>query len=292
MKFFEEKKQKSLNAKLLSYANEKISAIQTLLDKGADIHVTTPSGETLLDLAWFTTNVEFFLDKGLNFSSQKELHQLAYTRMDNTALFARLINMADDVNYKFNKDTYLIHSAVANANYTGSLQVLIDAHADLNVKNNIGDTPLHIAILCKNIDAASLLLSHHARLDIQNARGETPLELARRLDKEDAAPSYRNIAAVFNAETTPLKTAPVVDNEKISFVHEEPDLGLRITEIFNFKSGIYREIIYCPATNSMSNTVVSLSTLEDTQHLAAAEAEFIKQGGVPDYSFKKHLRKL
>lgn len=289
MKFFEEKKQKSLNEKLLKCANDNIATIQELLDKGADIHVTTPEGKTLLDLAWFTSNVEFFLDRGLNFSSQNELHQLAYSRMENPKLFSRLVDMADDVNYRF-RDLYLIHSAAANPDYMGSLQILIDAHADLNIKNDVGDSPLHIAILCRNIDVVHLLLKHHADLDIKNSKGETPFELARRLDKEDVSP-YRDIASVFNEKITPLKAAPVVDNEKVSFVHEEAELGLRITEIFNFKSGIYREIIYAAATNSMSNTVVSLSTLEDTQHLAAAEAEFIKQGGVPTYSIKKHLQK-
>jgi hypothetical protein len=37
--------------------------------------------------------------------------------------------------------------------------------------------------------------------------------------------------------------------------------------------------------------VISFSAIEDTKHLADAEAEFIKQGGVPEYSMKKRLNK-
>jgi hypothetical protein len=90
----------------------------------------------------------------------------------------------------------------------------------------------------------------------------------------------------------PSEAKIIVDAEEISFIREKPALGQRIIETFNFKSGIYREVVYCETTHSQSSSTILFEHLEGRKHLANAEAEFVKRGGVPDYVLKKRLDKL
>jgi hypothetical protein len=257
MNAFDKYKQKNLNKKLLAAANQGLDTIQELLAKGADIHVRNAAGENLLDLIIEEKNITFFLEKGLTFSTQEYLDVALYYCIKNPE----------------------------------TLSLLIDAGADVNSQDEEGDTPLHIALFEADIEAVRLLLKHKARLDIRNDGEETPVDLAHRGYTETGESFYQDVIKLFDAELTRFRTGSITHKSELSFIHEKPELNLRITEIFNFKSGIYREIIYCKDTNTQSNTVISFSAIEDTKHLADAEAEFIKQGGVPEYSMKKRLNK-
>lgn len=58
---------------------------------------------------------------------------------------------------------------------------LLVAHgADVNSKNNAGNTPLHNAIVAykKNIELCTLLIAHGAELNNKNSKGKTPLLIA------------------------------------------------------------------------------------------------------------------
>lgn len=55
---------------------------------------------------------------------------------------------------------------VVNAKY------LLNIGADINQKNNVGDTPLHYA---KNEEIVNLLLENHVNISIKNDEGKTPL---------------------------------------------------------------------------------------------------------------------
>lgn len=283
-------KQKSLNKQLLDAANKEVPLLQDLLKKGADIHAVTPDGKNLLDLVWRDKNIQFYLDQGLSFSGQSRLNYALYHCVKNPKTLAQLIALGGDVNSSYNDSFYPIHSALTS-DTEASLLILLKNNVDVNNKNYHGNTPLHIAIHLKNINAVHLLLKHHARPDIIDKDGNTPIDLARRLYQKTQEPSYQEMLNLLIVDMTPAKEGTIMDKEKISFIREEPELGLRFTQIFNFASGTYHEVVYCPETKCMSNTVVSLNTLKDTKLFAAAEAEFIKQGGVPDYSFKKRLDK-
>ncbi len=56
------------------------------------------------------------------------------------------------------------------------VKLLIDKGADVNICNGDGDTPLHLAVLRRNVEMVDCLLKHGARLDIKNKKGETPLD--------------------------------------------------------------------------------------------------------------------
>ena len=55
---------------------------------------------------------------------------------------------------------------------------LLQSNADVNVKNRMGETPLHQAVSCKNLKIVKLLLKYKADINAQQNDGETPLHVA------------------------------------------------------------------------------------------------------------------
>ena len=56
--------------------------------------------------------------------------------------------------------------------------LLLDRGADIDVKNNNGDTPIHEAAVNGNTDIVKLLLERGAAIDVKTDFGNTPIHLA------------------------------------------------------------------------------------------------------------------
>lgn len=297
MKFFDKYRQNALNKNLLAFYDGKISDIKILLENGADIHVTDAAGSNLLDLATNEKNIAFYLDQGLTFSNQTILNKTLRFCIESPETFSRLIALGANVNYRSANiaPVILIIDEIKNSNDVKILNILLENNVEVNTQGLVtGKTALHFCINAQNINLVKMLIDHGARTDIMNNDGETAVDLAKRLFKETNKGIYQDILTVLHTEDPSPKAEPepVTTKETISFVHEEPELGLRITRIFNFVSGTCDIIVYNEKAKMQSNTLVSLSALEDTNLLTHAEAEFVKQGGVPKYSAKKHLDKF
>jgi hypothetical protein len=295
MKFLDKYRQNALNKKLIESYDGKISDIQILLDNGADIHVIDEAGNNLLDLATKERNIAFFLDQGLSFLNQTLLNKTLMFCIESPETFSRLIALGANVNFRTANiaPVILLIDEIKNSNDVKILNILLANNVEVNTQGLVtGKTALHFCIGAQNINLVKMLIDHGARTDIMNNDGETAVDLAKRLFRETNKSIYQDILTVLNTEDPLPKVEPVTAKETISFVHEEPELGLRITKIFNFVSGTCDVIVYNEKAKMQSNTLVSLSALEDTNLLLHAEAEFVKQGGVPKYSLKKHLDKL
>jgi ankyrin repeat protein len=59
---------------------------------------------------------------------------------------------------------------------------LIINGADVNVRNNRGNTPLHDAVYNEHIDVVRELLNNDAYIDDENDKGQTPLDIALKKD--------------------------------------------------------------------------------------------------------------
>lgn len=55
---------------------------------------------------------------------------------------------------------------------------MLDAKADVDAKERLNWTPLHIAARCGSLEIAKILIYYGATIDIKNNDGETPLEVA------------------------------------------------------------------------------------------------------------------
>ena len=67
------------------------------------------------------------------------------------------------------------------AAYDGNIEAVkhhLDAGVDVNVKDEGGETPLHVAALMNNAEVAELLIDEGADVNAKNMDGETPLHKA------------------------------------------------------------------------------------------------------------------
>lgn len=292
MKFFKSK-QERLDQSLIQAVrdNRSLSTIQHLIDSGADITVTSDAGKTLLDLTEHEEKITFFLNNGLAFSLPLQLDKALYYCIGNAETISKLITLGADINYASHNWNPAVFFALEPRN-EDSLKLLLAHQAKVNVqKVEDSNTPLHIAIAHENVTAVRLLLEHDARSDIKNAESETAVFLAQNLHKKTGKFCYQEMLTAFNVETAPTRTQTVFDANEISFIHVKPALGQRITETFNFTSGIYREVVYSMVTSTQSSSILPFDMLQSTKHFAHAKAEFIAHGGVPEYSFRKQLDK-
>jgi hypothetical protein len=286
-------KQEKLDHSLIKAVRDgmSLSTIQHLIDSGADITVTTDAGKTLLDLTEHEEKITFFLNNGLAFSLPLQLDKALYYCIGNAETISKLITLGADINYASHNWNPAVFFALEPRN-EDSLKLLLAHQAKVNVqKIEDSNTPLHIAIAHENVTAVRLLLEHDARSDIKNAESETAVFLAQSLHKKTGKFCYQEMLTAFNVETAPTRTQTIFDANEISFIHVKPALGQHITETFNFTSGVYREVVYSMITSTQSSSILPFDMLQSTKLLANAEAEFIRQGGVPEYSFRKQLDK-
>jgi ankyrin repeat protein len=91
------------------------------------------------------------------------------------------------------------------------VELLLTNKADVNAKDNDGETPLHFAAQEYDKDVAELLLAHKAKINAKNKDGETPLLLAASDGHKDVAELLLANKADVNAKdkngSTPLRVA-------------------------------------------------------------------------------------
>ncbi|XP_035661928.1 ankyrin-3-like [Branchiostoma floridae] len=94
--------------------------------------------------------------------------------------------------------------------------LLLEAGARVDLQDNMGQTPLHIAVMEKDVVVARMLLRHHARVDVPNREGRTPLhesakaldaEMCRILTDDTEVDSSTLVNLASNDGTTPLHAA-------------------------------------------------------------------------------------
>ena len=96
---------------------------------------------------------------------------------DNISYVKEYIRKYKGVNFPLTNDDYnnrLIHIA-SKSSYNNILTMLIALKANLNVQNKVRETPIHLAVLAKNLDNIMSLLSQGIDLTIPNNNGETAM---------------------------------------------------------------------------------------------------------------------
>ena len=75
------------------------------------------------------------------------------------------------------------------AAYDGNIEAVkhhLDAGVAVNVKNEGGETPLHVAALMNKAEVAELLIDEGAEVNMKNEGGDTPLDFIDGHSKETA----------------------------------------------------------------------------------------------------------
>ncbi len=168
----------------LAAAKGHVEAVNKLLHYGADINAVTLSKQTPTHLAIVNKRLPVLKvlltqDPMPDLSMQNVegyppmLLAVKNSFVDAFMLIASYIAV-DVISIRDNNGNTALHLAVINGNKDAVIMFLKHG-IDVNVPNKDFDTALHLALRHKQNDIAKLLISHDANLWVENAAKETPL---------------------------------------------------------------------------------------------------------------------
>ena len=143
--------------------------VKLLIAHGADVNAGDMNGDTPLFVAAFNNasdTAEFLIAHGANVNIKGEngaspLHNAVVSGPQKTM---EIMMTPDNISAKNTM------SAMAE-----TAKVLLEHDADVNAKNDKGDTPLHLSATFINVTVAELLIANGADVNAKNNDGHTPL---------------------------------------------------------------------------------------------------------------------
>jgi len=154
--------------------NHHYNIIVNLIKHGADVNAL------IIDIGWADYKSETYLEKAI-----KSLH---YFESKHTELLSLLLAHGANPNVQSKKENYYIedeessifypiHSLIRCSNEINALKVLLEAKANVNAiatksrsylsSKDTTETPLHMAVMAKNLEMVKLLIEYQADVNVQ-----------------------------------------------------------------------------------------------------------------------------
>lgn len=184
------------------------------------------------------------------------------------------------------KASYL--RAVVDSRDTGFVQYFIDHGAPLDHGSKIeGQTALHIAASKGRTEVIECLIKAGADPRIKDKKMNTAADYAEAEKHHGLATYLRQEMAKFSAKTAKAEEDAgdwrLTSKHEISCISEKPQIGYRITGIFNFESGTYTQISTNTASGQESHSITPIEALRTTQLVDQARQMLKQKGGeMPD----------
>jgi hypothetical protein len=106
----------------------------------------------------------------------KQVWHISFSEEDNSVELKEFLEAHPDVDVNLHKDGYdgyALHST-AHRGHAASTRLLIDAKADLEVRDCLGQTPLYDASAMRNLDCLQVLIESNADVNTTTNRGSSP----------------------------------------------------------------------------------------------------------------------
>ena len=174
---------------------------------GADINEPDETGHTALEQAVWANSIrgiKFCLRHGADINQKDKygntpLHYSSFVfTMEDMKIIMALIKLGADVNIKNNSGETALYTAVWDCSYE-VVKAFIDAGADVNVKNNRGETPLSCAVKYKaKGKIIDLLLAYGAKVDTEDKMVQSAVEAF--LERQKNKPVATQLGLLIDAE--------------------------------------------------------------------------------------------
>lgn len=188
-----------------------LDLVRLLLDKNFNINIQDNNGNTALHLATRGDIAQLLLNQETlnpleNNYNQTPLHIASAT--GNLEVLTLLLDKGIfDINGQTRDISTPLHLAVSNRHYKAA-ELLLNRGSDVNLKDDAGKTPLHLA---SNIKLTNLLIDSNANINNLDKNDNTPLHLAvdraERLSTHALIMKTENINQKNDKGNTPLHLA-------------------------------------------------------------------------------------
>lgn len=186
--------------------HQNFEMVRSLLDKGARTSTMDPKKHPLLTYGSITDPriVSLFLDRGLpvdTSDSNGNTLQMLAARNGVTQVVQLLASRGANVNAKDKMGMTALHLAVANHGRASTVSDLLRLGAEVNSSSSDGTTPLMGASRVGRADMIKLLAENGAHINALNERGETALMFAARTGRTAAV----QVLLSYGAMVTPKR---------------------------------------------------------------------------------------
>ncbi|GJC88347.1 putative ankyrin repeat protein RF_0381 [Colletotrichum liriopes] len=208
-----------------------LDRVKIVLQKGASIDAADTYGRTPIEIAareYDLACVDLLVEKGAVFTKglSEYLPICNVARDGYFGLLKYLIDDGADVNLRTGGKTSLHYVAKHYGNrhvfIPGLVSLLIKKGADIEAKDNHGQTPLAIACCYENNAVASLLIEKGADFEVKDNEGKTPLAYACFSSKDAVARLLIEKGADIEAKDedgrTPLAHACISQNDAVAIL--------------------------------------------------------------------------